>query len=72
MLTVRFQVSSGWPGWPIMRIGQVDNLDVQSKQLRPKVEQYVRSRADWVGDLEGADGYNGNFFGGLDTTPLKK
>jgi hypothetical protein len=55
-----------------MRIDQVDDIEVQNKQLQPKIEQYVRSRVTWAKTPEGAESYNGNFFGGLDTTPLKK
>jgi hypothetical protein len=55
-----------------MRIGQVDDVEVQNKQLQPKIEQYVRSRAAWLKAPQGAESYHGNFFGGLDTTPLKK
>jgi hypothetical protein len=55
-----------------MRIGQVDDIEVQNKQLKPKVEQYVRSRAAWVSGPTGAESYRGNFFGGLDTTPIEK
>jgi hypothetical protein len=55
-----------------MRIGQVDDIEVQNKQLQPKIEQYVRSRAAWVKGAVGAERYQGNFFGGLDTTPMKE
>ena len=65
------EVSSGLPGKSIMRIGQVDDIEVQNKQLQPKIEQYVRSRVAWAKAPVGVESYHGNYFGGLDTTPLK-
>jgi hypothetical protein len=42
----------------------VDDFDVQSKQLRPKIEQFAKDRMAWISDLEGAEKYEGGFFNG--------
>jgi hypothetical protein len=42
----------------------VDDFDVQSKQLRPKIEQFAKDRMAWISDLEDAEKYEGGFFNG--------
>ena len=57
-------VSSGWPGTAIMRIGQVDNLELQETALKPQVETFIKDRVAWFKGAEGAEQYHGNFYGG--------
>lgn len=61
-----YRVSSGYPGKLIPRIGTVDDFEVQSKQLRPKVEQFAKDRVAWFKGLDAAetDIYDGNFYTG--------
>ena len=61
-----YRVSTGYPGKLIPRIGTVDDFEVQSKQLRPKVEQFAKDRmARFPGlDPKEADVHDGNFFTG--------
>lgn len=47
-----------------MRIGQVDDLEMQGTTLKPKVEQFVKDRVAWFKGAEGAEQYRGNFYGG--------
>jgi len=36
-----YRVTSGWPGWNIMRIGTIDDFHLYETKLKPKVEQYA-------------------------------
>lgn len=64
--TLMYRVSSGYPGKLIPRIGTVDDFEVQSKQLRPKVEQFAKDRLEWFAGLDPkqADVHDGNFYTG--------
>ena len=57
-------VSSGWPGTAIMRIGQVDDLKLHETKLKPHLETFIKDRVAWFHGAEGAEGYQGNYFGG--------
>ncbi|QDS76473.1 hypothetical protein FKW77_004976 [Venturia effusa] len=48
-----YRIGSGFPGLTIMRIGTVDDFNLMETKLRPRVEQFVKDRVDW---LEGAKG----------------
>ena len=64
--TLMYRVSRGYPGKLIPRIGTVDDFDVQSNQLRPKVEQFAKDRMAWFTGLKDADAeiHQGNFYTG--------
>lgn len=65
--TLMYRISSGYPGKLIPRIGTVDDFDVQSKQLRPTVEQFAKNRMEWFKGLEEGEGVviaEGGYFNG--------
>jgi hypothetical protein len=62
--TLIYRISSGYPGKLIPRIGTVDDFDVQSKQLKPKVEQFAKDRVAWSKGVDEGDIYDGNFYTG--------
>lgn len=59
-----YRVSSGYPGKLIPRIGTVDDFDVQSNQLKPRVEQYAKDRMAWFKGIDGAEVHDGGFYKG--------
>jgi len=60
--TLLYRVSSGFPGKSIMRIGTVDDYEVQSTRLRPRVEQFTKDRVAWLGGGVGVKQVEGNYF----------
>jgi len=64
--TLMYRVSSGYPGVLIPRIGTVDDFDIQSNQLKPKVEQFANDRVKWYPGLNDkeADVHFDNFYKG--------
>jgi hypothetical protein len=61
-----YRVSSGYPGMLIPRIGTVDDFEVQSKQLRPTIEQFAKDRVAWFKGLDSdhAEIHQAGFFNG--------
>ena len=59
-----YRVSSGYPGKLIPRIGTVDDFDVQSNQLAPKIEQFAKDRVAWLKPAEGAEVHQGGYYNG--------
>lgn len=59
--SLMYRVSSGLPGYPIMRVGQVDDLSLHDTVLAPQVEQYTHDRVAWLKDVEGAKQLEGAF-----------
>lgn len=57
-----YRVSSGFPGKSIMRIGTVDDYQVQSTKLRPRVEQFCKDRVEWLGGGLGVEQVEGNYY----------
>lgn len=62
--TLMYRISSGYPGKLIPRIGTVDDFDIQSKQLQPKIEQFTKDRLAWLKGVEGAEAHEDGFFNG--------
>jgi hypothetical protein len=58
--TLMYRVSSGTPGESILRIGTVDDFHLHETKLRPEVEQFTRSRVDWLRPVEGVRQVEGN------------
>ena len=52
--TLMYRRSSGFPGESILRIGTVDDFNLHETKLRPKREQFIRSRVSWFTGVEGA------------------
>ncbi|PQE27020.1 glutathione-dependent formaldehyde-activating gfa protein [Rutstroemia sp. NJR-2017a BBW] len=51
--TLMYRVSSGYPGMLITRIGTVDDFDLMESKLKPRLEQYTKSRVSWFKGAEG-------------------
>jgi hypothetical protein len=60
--TLMYRVSSGWPGQSILRIGTIEDFKLMETKLKPRVEQYVRYRLNWVNGMEGIKQVEGNSF----------
>lgn len=59
-----YRVSSGFPGRSILRIGTVDDFNLQETKLKPRVEQFVKDRVGWLKGGEGVEQQEGNYYGG--------
>ena len=51
--SLMYRVGEAYPGSSILRIGTVDDFNLHETKLRPRVEQYIKDRVEW---LHGADG----------------
>jgi hypothetical protein len=51
--SLMYRVGTGFPDMSIMRIGTVDDFNLQETKLKPRIEQFVKDRVSW---LKGADG----------------
>lgn len=58
-----YRVGAGFPGMKIMRIGTVDDFNLQATILKPKVEQFVKDRHEWVGGGQGIKQVAGYHYG---------
>ncbi|KAH7138355.1 Mss4-like protein [Dendryphion nanum] len=58
--TLMYRVGARFPNMSILRIGTVDDFSLHETKLRPRVEQFVESRVNWLGGvLEDVDGAHG-------------
>lgn len=57
-----YRVSSGFPGKSIMRIGTVDDFHLHETKLRPRVEQFIETRPDWLSGMKGIKQVEGSSF----------
>lgn len=48
-----YRIGEGFPGRVIMRVGTVDDFNLQETLLKPEVEQFVKDRVGWLGGVEG-------------------
>lgn len=60
--TLMYRVGERWPGNSIMRIGTVDDFHLHETKLKPRVEQYTKSRVSWLHGAEGVDQVEGDAF----------
>lgn len=60
--TLMYRISSGFPGKLIPRIGTVDDFSVQENQLKPRIEQFVKNRVNWLDGGKGVQQEQGNFY----------
>lgn len=51
-----YRIGTGFPGMAIMRIGTVDDFNLMETKLRPRVEQFVKDRVDWLDGIGGKEG----------------
>ncbi|KAL6715241.1 hypothetical protein ACLMJK_007505 [Lecanora helva] len=66
--SLMYRVSSGFPGKTILRLGQVDDFALHEGRLKPSVEQFVKDRVGWLGEVgregwEGLGVFEGGFYG---------
>jgi hypothetical protein len=55
-----YRISSGFPGFTIMRLGQVDDFSLFDGALKPRLEQFVKDRVPWAHSAEGVQQESGN------------
>ena len=60
--TLMYRRSSGYPGKSIMRIGTVDDFNLHETKLKPRIEQFVKSRVGWFTGGQGVEQIEGNYF----------
>ena len=56
------RVSSGLEGKSVLRIGTVDDFNLHEKELRPRIEQFVKDRVGWFEGGVGAERHEGGYF----------
>lgn len=60
--TLLFRISSGAPGNKIMRIGTIDDFNLQESKLKPRIEQYTKDRSNWCLGARNAEQHEGAFY----------
>ena len=55
-----YRISGGFPGVNIMRLGAVDQFELVSGYLKPRLEQFVKDKVSWQDPVEGVQQNNGN------------
>lgn len=60
--SLMYRISSGSPGYVVMRIGQVDDFELHETALKPRIEQFTKDRVGWFKGAEGAEQHEGNWF----------
>jgi hypothetical protein len=57
-----YRRGTGFPGMSILRIGTVDDFALHEGKLKPRVEQFVKDRVDWLSGAEGVEQVEGYAF----------
>ncbi|KAF9256130.1 hypothetical protein L218DRAFT_882505 [Marasmius fiardii PR-910] len=57
-----YRCGTGFPGLSALRIGTVDDFNLHSTLLKPKVEQYVKDKSVWETPAEGIEQVEGSYF----------
>ncbi|KAF2737935.1 hypothetical protein EJ04DRAFT_460223 [Polyplosphaeria fusca] len=52
--SLMYRRGTGFPGTSIMRIGTVDDFTLMETVLKPDIEQFIKDRVSWLGDVKGA------------------
>lgn len=60
--TLMYRISSAFPDQSILRIGTVDDFHLHETKLKPKVEQFTKSRVGWLCGVEGVKQVVGSAF----------
>lgn len=60
-----YRVGAKYPGRSILRIGTVDDFHLHETKLRPRVEQYVKDRVDWLSGATGVRQVQGSAYSKL-------
>jgi hypothetical protein len=53
--TLMYRVSGGYPGKSILRIGTVDDYTLHETKLKPKAEQFIKDRVNWLDGVKGLE-----------------
>ncbi|KAL3492373.1 Mss4-like protein [Aspergillus germanicus] len=57
--SLMYRRGTGFPGMSILRLGTVDDFALHERELKPRIEQFVRDRVSWVRDAEGVEQVEG-------------
>ena len=60
--TLMYRIGASFPGSSILRIGTIDDFHLHETKLKPKVEQYTKSRVGWLHGAEGVEQVEGSAF----------
>jgi hypothetical protein len=62
--TLMYRVGERFPGMSILRIGTIDDFNLQETKLKPQVEQFVKTRVGWFSgvEIEGIEHKEGTAF----------
>lgn len=60
--TLMYRVSSGFDDKLIMRIGTVDDFNLQATKLKPRIEQFVKDRVPWLDGGKGVEQHMESYF----------
>ncbi|KAJ0425163.1 Mss4-like protein [Aspergillus carlsbadensis] len=57
--SLMYRCGTGFPGMSILRIGTVDDFALHERELKPRIEQFVKDRVGWVSDAVGVEQVEG-------------
>jgi hypothetical protein len=60
--TLMYRVSSAFDDQLILRIGTVDDFSLHDTKLKPRIEQFVKSRVSWLDGVKGAEEHMEGYF----------
>ena len=60
-----YRKGTGFPGKSILRIGTVDDFKVMENELKPRVEQFIKDKTSWVGEIDAKIHDEGYYYGKL-------
>lgn len=60
--TLMYRVSTGFPGNSIMRIGTIDDFHLHETKIKPRVEQFCKTRVSWLTGAVGVKQVQGNHY----------
>jgi len=60
--TLMYRISSGNPEQSITRIGTIDDFHLFETKLKPRVEQFTKSRVGWLRPVEGVRQVEGSAY----------
>lgn len=53
--SLMYRVGEAYPGHSILRVGTVDDFNLHETKLKPRIEQYAKSRVGWLRGVEGVE-----------------
>ncbi|KAK6985020.1 Mss4-like protein [Favolaschia claudopus] len=70
--TLMYRASSGYKGLNFVRMGIVDDYRLHETKLKPRVEQFVEERVEWLRPVEGMKQVEGMWVGSTFQEESKK